>query len=266
VKDYFVIWRFFPKLSIGALFIFEVLGLLLGGRTSSLSRSIFVGLATYFTGPTLLVSIIILLAIVANLGVWILNLLCGILGGGLRSLSRRWLFSANNKDSSLRDLVEPCTEIAFRFYRNDPSFYSEWFRLRNLATSELNKRKPMENFTREINEHILSLRRWDEIEAINYYTSLSQDQARVDKLTDDTQTLWNVLITVLMLPSIARMLEMTPATGITVSAVSLVLALSLVPQIIRRKRYVAAIIIIGYMDIFSFGPTSIEEREGETLL
>lgn len=72
-----------------------------------------------------------------------------------------------------------------------------------------------------------------------------------------------MLITLLLFPALIRLAE-TPLTIVLCWLVPLI-GSGLTSHLARRKRYVATIFMIGYLDIFGFDPTSIEERDGETL-
>jgi hypothetical protein len=267
MKEYILVWRFFPKLFLGALFVVEFFIVLTGTHKAlDLLLMLFHILTTHFSGPTLLVAIVLMAAVIANIGVFGLALLSGLVGRVILRIFHRWLRNSTRNFNWIGNIIEPTANVAFQLYKRNVGFYAEFFRLKQLATVELKTRKQIIVFAKEVDTYVTSLPSPWEAEAIGYYTALTQVQKLLDRISDEVQTIWNLILVILLgVPSLIQ-LNITAIEKLLYTTLLLVFSLSLFPILIRRKRILAVLILCGFLDCFTLGVADVEDREGEPVL
>jgi hypothetical protein len=226
----------------------------------------FNALATQFTGATLLVAVVMVLAVLANLGIFILALLSSSFGALFLRSFRNLPKPLTGKLSWVNDVINPIPNLALQMYKDNPDYYLEYQKLRSLAVSELTLNREMEPFIKSIKAHMSTIQNFSEAIALSYYQGLTQTQSLFDRIDDDLRTLWSVLVVMLMgIPSIF-LLPVSISSRFIAIVLLVVISLSVLPILFRRKRFFAVMQIIGYIDSFSMGPADVEDREGEPIL
>lgn len=267
MKEYLLLWRFFPKMAIGAVFVAEVL-MWIFGFNKTLNLLIIVGavLSRHFSGVTLLIVIALIVAIVANLGVFLLN----FLSSALLDLLDRVIRGGNERVRAIKlakMMVEPLPEVSIRVFNEEPTLQITFLKLRSFAAAKYEKKKVLESFIGEVTNHLTTIKHVRDTSALNFYTALGQDRRTYEIALDEIQLLWNLVIVCLLgIPSIL-IHEISRGHALMLVASLVVCVCAAIAAVIRRKRFWAVFWLCAYLDNFSFGDfVEMVDREGETML
>lgn len=211
----------------------------------------------------MLAALIVLIAVFSNLGIYFL----GLISYAISEIFSKYVGKIPIRFFFLKDLTEPLAKVAFRRLKNNLSFYTEFFKLRNLSNNPSQEKNSINKFTEQVFTHASSVTDPHEAIALNYYCALSQDQRSLDLNADELQALWNLLtISFVAIPA-TIILDLNKTNTAIMIILIMILILFTVKTLVRRKRFFAVLLISSYLDNFALGPPAeISDREGEAIL
>jgi hypothetical protein len=266
MREYLLVWRALPKLLVGIFFLAEVL-LLIFGESASLSGGEMITrrLSTSFSGATLLLAVILVAGIAASLGLFLLT----VASAATRSIAKLALrlMPARRRIGSLplRELFENPYAIALRRFREKADFYLQFHELKSssFSTDALGKISEIRTHYAAVRGHLLS-GNYEAVEAINYFGLLGQDRRAYEIVEDEIQALENFVVTLLLMPASLLVVGVGGAMLAAILSILVILSLAILPEIARRKCFLAIFLLTAYMDNFTVSEgADVADREGE---
>lgn len=190
MREYLLVWRAFPKLLIGTVFLAE-LSLLIFGDKAMISLEIAMRkLFTNFSGATLLLTIVLAFGVAASLGLFVLQVASAAARTAARFALRLVPVRLRTSSSFLRDFFESPYAMALRRFQEEADFYSQFCELKSasFSTDALGKMAEIRAHFSAVRSHLLS-GHFEDIEAINYYGLLGQDRRTYEIAEGEIQAL-----------------------------------------------------------------------------
>ena len=259
-------WQRLPRLAFG-LASFAVLTVAIMGKDFLLRlRDISVHYTpdeppAVFSG---VLSIFLLLAAGA-IGIFMLELLVGGFGIVTRRLANFSVVRRMLERLELLDIALPIDQLVVQTYQRDRGQVLDFFRLRSEATPGHEKDSAaLKKFYRDVGEHLDRIRNPSLMVALAYYSSFTQDQAKVDQWEFAIKDFYYFLL------FLCSSLVCGLRTGASLKVSFLFLALLLsaavlsLPLIRDRKRRLASLLLASYCDNFAVAEGGVVEDRSDT--
>jgi hypothetical protein len=267
MREYFLIWRALPKFCIGIAFAVELLVAVFGRRRlESLLEASKQSFTSHLSGATLLVALVIVLVVVAGIGLFLLDVLLGLIRRAAKmaslSLPKSWAVPI-----AFKDLFSNPYTIALRIFKDRGTFYLDFISLKSTAmgVETLDKSSEIRSLAKLVSLHIMSARSSD-IESINFYGLLGQERRAVEIILDDIQMLESLIVVLLLTPIVLWPIFDMPAELLSIF-IAIGVGLVLVPEILDKKLFLGGVLLAGYLDSFVVDEgADIADREGELVL
>ncbi len=266
MREYLLVWRALPKLLVGSIFLAEVLLFIFGESASVAGVEIIMRrLSTYFSGATLLLVVVLAAGVAASLGLFLLTVASAVARTAAKLALRLLPARRRSNFLPLRELFENPYAIALRRFREKADFYLQFHELKSssFSTEALGKISEIKTHYAAVRSHLLS-GNYEDVESINYFGLLGQDRRAYEIAEDEVQALENFVVVLLLMPA-SLLLIGVRSLALIISASTLVaLSLAILPDIARRKCFLASFLLTAYMDNFTVSEgADVADREGE---
>jgi len=186
MSEYAFVWRFLPKMVVGAAFLFvAVVGVMgIDALVSSVHK--FVRIVAGLNSELAAIIVVILTtAIVLNLGSALVGWLSSAIRLSVGGIIYRLIKNRMSPDSTLMELVSPIQLLVQRNYIKHKSFYQNHFRLKSIGDEKLDQREAINKHYKEVEQLLDSIPDWNLVCAQSYQESLSQDQRKIEIMEDE---------------------------------------------------------------------------------
>lgn len=270
MKDYFAIWRWLPRASVGLAFSILVVLALGGVQAVSLTAKAVSQFCTGFQSEFVTIFVVAFFFItISTLGFRLACILSSALGTIARKVIDLFIRDHSASNSVLIDLVAPISDIVERTYQANSEFYMSHYALKSVGSEKLDQVDIIAAHFDKVREHAGAIRNWNLIYVQAYQESLSQDQRKIEFMEEELGqdkslvTVLIVAIPVILIRMWALGCGLSIGTGVTL----LLLGIAGMPAYVNQKRRFAQILLASYFDIFTVAPLSdYSEREGEPKL
>lgn len=258
MESFFRFWRSFPRFFLGFLFVVLVFSIPFGPLilrafhkiVDSANPADFQGLST---------SIVLLfsLGMIGSIGLIALELLVSAGQFVITAFYGQIVLRFFANSGILNGLCAPINILALHYFRKNQDTVLRHVELKSSAMPEaLGKNKVVSAHVRRISDFLSNLDSPQFIEYADFQGSLTQDQVLRERLRQEINEIYFILLD-LVLIMIVLVLHFLSEIRVSFGIVAfLVLLIVVGPSIIERRRRLAVLILLGYLDNFVIANTA----------
>jgi hypothetical protein len=258
MHDYIRLWRLFPKLTLGILFLTSLITICAGpAKVSSLapllSRLDFKALGQVGGG---IIALFALIGI-SSIGLYLLQITTAFIGSALQLAVRLTRASQFLAKTSLRPFIQKPEEFVLDYFRTSESAFKEFLNLRNTAVPEgASRTKQIKTHTDKTVCHLLSLKGFQLMTTLAFLSSFTQDQQKLKNAHDDILEIYFLWLT---LHTVALSLWREGILHFNLFTFALLLlcaSVVLYPLLRERIKTYGFFVVYAYLDNLTIGPMS----------
>ena len=263
MAEFFRFWQRLPRLAFGLasliMFAMALLGLpplpfLLNTADAIVVPDSVVALSVVFFSLLLLAA--------GAIGLFLLDLLVSTFAIITARISRNSRLRRPIRWLNLAEAFMPPEQVVLEAYKRDRDQLLAFFRLRSESTPGHQKNAAtLKRFYGEVGQHLDHIADPSLLSVLAYYTSLTQDQVRMEQWELAIKDFYYFLLFLLSTVVCSRRVGASEDLVISLAVILLIALIFALPVIRDRKRRFASLILCAYCDNFTFAEgATIEDR------
>jgi hypothetical protein len=264
MDNWFRFWRIFPRLALGITATASLLCILIPAPTLNAA---LVAMITWdwksLLGVVPGVGILLALLSLSSIGILILDTAISVLSFVFHLVPRVPMFHWCIKSHGLAPLFLTVSQIAHRYLLKHKEQLLGYYFLKSWAQPEvLGQVKELQQHMDKIAEEIKRLDDLHLLETLDYYSAVTQDQAKLDHMREEIMDFYRIAMcsAFTILASFNYFLPRTTVLTLTLAALGVMLIALFVA--VQRKLHLARYVSVSFLDIFTLGEgATVIDRE-----
>lgn len=258
-------WRVLLRFFFGFSFILQIILVVSLPEFLNLCNNFLALMSkgTFDTFQSLASSIIILFifGLLSALGLFLLENIAATFGIFIRLLLRKriLIFILSRKWASR--IFLPISMLARKFYEENSEQVLTYYRLKSQANDVAGDHVLIpDSYISKVSEHLSSILNDSLIEHIDYYHSVTQEQAKRDHLGGEVRDIYFFLIVAFTGLAFASSHGLVPIYSTLI--IGIMLSAVVIPALMDKRMRLAIYTMLGYIDAFTLGEgASVEDRD-----
>ncbi len=257
-------WRLFPRLALGSIFLSVILLIILGRELTFeiVNKLLSIDLGTLGSLSSGIISIVLII-LFCSLGLFLLEIICHLLGLGFALLYKINLINKLFSAIGLSELYEPAPHLSASILLNNKNDFFDYVYLRSVSNPDMKSHiKMVRKITEDAIEHTINFTNKDLMEGIALYGSVTQDRKWLESVRDNINEIYYIQITLITILVSFIEFNLSPLLCIIWMLLTVLILILLIPLLKERKRTYALFLLLSYLDNFStWDAALVEDRD-----